>query len=310
VHTPQVTLAVDARNQIGEGPVWDAANQRLLWVDHVNGVISEARRDHTGGWRETQVSDLRRPVAAALPCANGGLVVLGGTEIFLLDGAGTSRSFARIEADPERIKLNDAKCDARGRLWATAIDAASLSATGLDQCVGLYRIDPDGMTRALPIEAYLANGLDWSPDGTQFYFVDSVARTVDVFDCDLERGTLANRRTLIRCESGAGLPNGLAVDREGGLWVALTGGGEVRQYNPTGELLQRVRIPNTLVTSCAFAGPDGSDLFVTTRSGRLPSFALAAGIPEDRMLSDGPGAGGLYVCRPGPSGAPATPFAC
>jgi sugar lactone lactonase YvrE len=305
----QATLAADVHNQIGEAPVWDAANQRLLWVDHVSGAIHELRSDGAGSWRESRASHLHQPVAAALPRASGGLVVLGDTEIFLLDSSGARRSFARIETGSRRIKLNDGKCDARGRLWASAFDVASVSETGLDRCPGLYRIDPDGVTHTLPVEASLANGLDWSPDSTRFYFADSVDRTVDVFDYDLERGTLANRRTLIRFEGRDGLPNGLAVDREGGVWVALTGGGAVRRYSPAGELLEAIRISITLVTSCAFGGPDGTDLFVTTRSGRLSSFALAAGVPQDRMTANGPGAGGLYVCRPGASGAPATPFA-
>jgi sugar lactone lactonase YvrE len=294
-------FAINSRDEIGEGPVWDRSGERLLWSDHKTGVIHQAQASGADDWRETHRWELRRPLAAAIPRARGGLIVLGSTEIFGLDDSGTITPFARVAVDPNRIRLNDAKCDPKGRLWASAF------AADLSPCAALYRIDPDGTVTSLPYYARLANGLAWSPDGASCYLADSLARSIDAFDCNLERGTLTNRRTCITLTNG--LPNGITVDRQGCLWVAATGAGAVQRYTPDGKFLEEVTIATSAATSCAFGGTDGADLFITSRTGRLPDFALSAGVAAEMMENNGPEAGGLFVCRPGATGAAATPFA-
>ena len=299
----KVDLAVRARDQVGEAPAWDAELQRLLWVDHLRGVIHEARSDDSH-WRETQRWEMGRHVAAAIPRARGGLAIVGDLGIDLLDASGNITAFARIDADRDRVRLNDAKCDARGRLWA-----GSLTLDFRQGAAALYCVDGDGVTRTVLRGLTLANGLDWSPDGSTFYLVDTATLSIDAFEFDLDRGALANRRTLIAIERGAGGPNGLAIDREGCLWIALTGGGTVRRYSPDGQLLDRIDLPIPGPTSCAFGGEDGAELFITSRSGRMPDIATELGIrPEMRDCTSADG-GGLFVCRPGISGAAATPFA-
>jgi sugar lactone lactonase YvrE len=300
----QATLAIKIRNKIGESPVWDAQRERLLWVDHAAGSIHEARSNEASVWRETQRWDLGRPVAAAIPRRSGGLVVAAGTEILLFnEGSGESALFASLEVDPALIRLNDAKCDLNGRLWAGTL------ATDFSSRAALYRIDPDGAVTKTLENAGISNGMGWSPDGSKFYYIDSLTLTVAAFDFDAARGMISNRRTLITIRRGDGAANGMTVDHEGSLWVALTGGGEVRRYAPYGELLQRIGISTPGATSCAFGGHDGGELFITSRSGRMPEVALTLGIPEERIEDNSPEAGALFVCRPGPTGAPATPFA-
>jgi sugar lactone lactonase YvrE len=302
--TLTASVAIAALDKIGEGPVWDVRGQRLIWVDHAGEGVREARPDGTGGWQESGRWNLGRTVSAALPRTNGGLLIAGGNELLLLDESGhQSALFARLAFDPNACRLNDVKCDSRGRLWA------STYATDFSPRAALYRIDPDGVIATVLANVSLGNGLDWSPDGATFYFIDSLECTVDAFDCDLERGTLANRRTVVRIEPTAGVPNGMMGDREGCLWVALTCGACVRRYAPDGALLAQVNIAVPGATSCAFGGINGGDLFITSRTGRVPEIIKALGVREDMMESSGPSAGALFVCRPGPLGARASLFA-
>jgi sugar lactone lactonase YvrE len=296
-------LAIQARDLVGEAPIWDAQAQRLLWVDHQRGIVHEARSE-SSRWRETDQWQFERHIAAALPRARGGMAIVGALRIDVLDANGRMTAFAQIDADPQRERLNDAKCDRLGRLWA-----GSLAVDFQREAAALYRIDGDGRVHTVLRGLTLANGLDWSPDGSTFYLVDTATLAVYAFDFDSERGVLANRRTFLNIERGAGGPNGLAVDSAGCLWVALTGGGAVRRYSPHGEPLDRIELRTAGPTSCAFGGADGAELFITTRSGRMPSIAAELGIRPEMQDCTDVDAGGLHVCRPGVSGAAATPFA-
>jgi sugar lactone lactonase YvrE len=297
----KATLAVEARDKLGEGPVWDDSQQRLLWQDHGSGIIREAKADGFGGWRETRRWTLNRAIAASIPRRQGGLVVPGGMEIFLMDDAGDLRSFARLHSDSDLARINDAKCDSRGRLWAGTLTSNFLSGGG-----ALYRIDPDGAVKTMLRGVTLANGLDWSPDGATFYFVDSFTRSVEAFDFDADRGEISNRRTLVTLR--AGVPNGMTVDSEGHVWVAATGGGNVQAYAPNGELLGYIEIGTPGATSCAFGGPDLGHLFITSRAGRMPEAAKDLGVDPKMMDNSGPEAGGLFVCQPDARGVPAHAF--
>lgn len=303
VRQHQARMAVPAADAIGEAPVWDEAGQRLLWVDHLKGVIHEAKGNPTQGWHERRRWPLNRPVAAAIPRTAGGLIVASGTEILTLTDEGNLHPFARLDVDPRVIRINEAKCDAEGHLW---VGTLSLQ---FRPDAALYRITPDGKVTCALEHVSLANGLDWSPDHSTFYFIDSLKMSVDEFDFDVARGWLGNRRPRVAIDAGAGAPNGLTVDCEGSLWVALTGGAEVRRYSPRGELLARVGIAVPGATSCAFGGSDCTDLFITSRSGRMPEIALSLGVRPEMMESSDPEAGALFICQPQAQGKPAHRFA-
>jgi sugar lactone lactonase YvrE len=299
-------LAIDAKDQIGEGPAWDAAGRRFVWSDNATGIIHEAKADGVGGWRETQQWNLDRPVGAAVPRANGGFVVAGGVDIFFLHEDGSTEAFARLDADPDRVLINDAKCDPQGRLWA-----GTRSRDFTPGEAALFRIDPNGAVVTVLEDVSLSNGLDWSPDGSVFYYIDTVPRTLDAFNFDAATGTISNRRNVITVEFGHGMPDGMAVDREGCLWVAIIGSGVVQRYAPSGALLARIGISTPAVTSCAFGGDDGGDLLITSIGRRLPDALLQFGCTMEMLEGAGkaPGAGGVFVCRPGVTGAPASQFA-
>jgi sugar lactone lactonase YvrE len=201
---------------------------------------------------------------------------------------------APVERDIRGNRMNDAKCDPAGRLLAgtTAFDFTPHSAA-------LYSVGPDWSFRRIIGGVTQSNGLAWSPDGSQLYFIDSATQGVDVLDYDAGTGSIGNRRRLITIERTHGVPDGMTTDGRGNLWVACFGGAAVRCFSPAGRPLGEVRFPVTQVTSCTFGGAGLADLYVTSAAYRLSA----------SQLQKEPHAGATFVCRPGAVGMPASSFA-
>ncbi|CDG96756.1 hypothetical protein XBP1_2230002 [Xenorhabdus bovienii str. puntauvense] len=178
--------------------------------------------------------------------------------------------------------------------------------------LALYRIDLDGTITTMLKNVTLSNGLDWGSDGSTFYYVDSHTLAVDMFDFDATHGIISNRSRFLTFDKGEGVPNGLTVDHQGNIWIALMGSGEVRHYSPAGELLGKVITSTPAVTSCTFGGLHGDELFITSAGRKLPDITKTLyGVSEEAVerSATAPGAGGVFVCHPGHSGRAATPFA-
>ncbi len=205
---------------LGEGPRWDAETSTLLWVDIVGRAVH--RYDPATGADESRpVADL---VSLALPRARGGVIVGLPDGIHALDDQGTAPLVA-LEPGRRGTRTNDGACDARGRLWV-----GTMARDERSPVAGLYRVDADLTVTAVLGGTTISNGLGWSPGGDAFYFIDSPTRRVDVFDCDPASGALEGRRPLIAIELPGAVPDGMAVDAEGCLWVALHGGWGLRRY--------------------------------------------------------------------------------
>jgi sugar lactone lactonase YvrE len=158
---------------------------------------------------------------------------------------------------------------------------------------GLYRVDPDLSVTSVLTGTTISNGLGWSPSGRAFYFIDSPTRQVDVFDCDLAEGTIENRRLFARVDVEDAVPDGLTVDAEGCVWVALHGGWGLHRYSPEGELMGIVDLPVARITSCCFGGGDLRDLYVTTRREGLSHAESATQPLAGALLRLDVGVGGL-----------------
>jgi sugar lactone lactonase YvrE len=279
-------LVLDARAQLGEGPSWDAASQRLLWVDILPGEV-HAFDPATG---RDDVWSAGAVVGAALPRAGGGLVLCRHGGIHVLDTAsGAVELLVPIDADRPEMLMNDAKCDSHGRLFAGTYQEGEELPAG-----ALYRVDPDLRVTQLLDGITVSNGIGWSPDGGTMYYVDSPTRRVAAFEFDPESGDLGAGGVLVETD-GEPQPDGLCVDVEGGIWVAYWDGGCVRRYAPDGQLDLVVELPAARVTSCCFGGPDLTDLYVTTAASDEPDPAQ-------------PHAGGLFRIRPGVAGFPTYAF--
>lgn len=283
----RVEVVFEARAVTGEGPCWDAARARLLFVDIPAGRLY--RLEPTTGAVESR--EIGRPVGAVVPRAGGGyaLAVEDGIA-FLDDWDGPLRMVVPMGAPG--FRLNDAKCDPAGRLFAGTM-TYDLS----PGAAALYRIDGRWATPVVE-GVTLSNGLDWSPAGDRMYYIDSLARSVDAFDYDPAAGALADRRRLVVFDQDDGLPDGMCVDAEGALWVAMWGGGCVRRFDPQGAEIGRVDLPVSQPSSCCFGGAALEDLYITSAT---------AGLSEAQLRGE-PLAGALFRIRPGVAGLPAAPL--
>ncbi|MEU5836029.1 SMP-30/gluconolactonase/LRE family protein [Streptomyces diacarni] len=278
-----VATVLRARAELGEGPTWDAARGRLLWVDILGARVHTY--DPADGRRTVLATEAH--VGAAKPRAGGGLVVN------LRDGIGaydTEGRFTWLLHDPVAGRRgNDAAVGPDGALWAGTMRYDEKPGGGT-----LVRLAGDGTATTVLADVAVSNGAGWSPDGTRMYHVDSPTRRVDVWDVR-EDGLVTGRRPLAVVEEGAGFPDGLAVDADGCVWVALWDGAAVRRYAPDGTLERVVELPVRRPTACAFGGAGLTDLYVTSaRAG---------------LVSPSPLDGSLFVLPEAGRGLPQPPFA-
>jgi sugar lactone lactonase YvrE len=269
--------------ELAEGPVWDAERQLLLWVDILGGHVHTL--DPVTGAR-TQFGTGTQVGAAGL--TTGGRLVLAlrdGFAVANLDGSRLA-PIGGLAIDAAAVRFNDGKPDPWGNFCAGTMRLTNTSPPGC-----LYRLSPSGVVTELLPGAAISNGLDWTDDRRTFYYVDSPSGGVDRFDCDPEAGALSGRRRFVDI-AGPGMADGLTIDADGCVWVAIWGGGQVRRFTPAGQLDMVVMLPVSQVTSVAFGGADLSVLFITT--------AREDFTPADRLAE--PQAGDVFQCIPGPRG--------
>jgi sugar lactone lactonase YvrE len=227
-----------------------------------------------------------QPVGAVVSRAAGGLVLAAGDGFLALDPAtGTVSGLATAEPGKPGNRMNDGACDRAGRFYAGTMAADESPGQG-----ALYRLDPDHSVTQHCTGVGISNGIGWSPDDRLMYYIDSLAYRIDMFDYDAATGAISGRRPLVSLGKADVMPDGLAVDAEGSVWVAVWGGGVVQRYSQDGQLTGEVRLPAAHVTSCAFAGPDLDQLYITTAAG------------------PGSSAGALFTCPAGVAGLPAHPY--
>ena len=245
-----VRTAARAAATIGEGPFWSAGSGRLHWVDIPAGRI------HTTDPARATTETVSVPtwVGAAIPRADGFVAATMEGFATVVDGVLDTR-LSLLESG---LRSNDAKCDRSGRLWAgtNAIDFAAGAGT-------LRVLEPDWTTRVVLDGLTLPNGMGWSPDDATFYLIDTFNHVVWAFDFELAAGTLRNQRALHRFDPPA-QPDGMCVDTEGRLWIAIWGGAQLVQLSPAGEVLRTIAMPVQQPSSCAFGGPDLTTLYVTS----------------------------------------------
>lgn len=276
---------------LAEGPLWDAARQRVLWVDINAGAV------HTGVLHGDLVEAREQitiggTVGAVACSAAGELLAAGARHLHTVAPDGAVATGAQLIPDGKASRFNDGKCDPRGRFLVGSL--------ALDDRQGqetLYSVGNDGHVSVLDDDLGLSNGLGWSPDGAVLYSVDSNARVVWSRAYDPDTGAVGPRGEFLRL--GDGSPDGLCVDAAGNVWLAVWGAGQVRRYSPAGVHLATVEVAAPNTSSVAFVGPELDILLITSASEQL----------SDDQLAAFPDSGRLFTCRVGATGLPVAPWA-
>lgn len=285
---PDVTVISEDRDQLGESPVWDDRGGQLLRVDIASGTVITC--NPTSG--ATTRFDAGGEVSSVVMREGDGLLLAVGHEIVALDSKGRREIIASVEDEKPDNRFNDCRCDPHGRLWAGTMNKHRAPRTA-----ALYRMAPGGALRPVIRESTLSNGIGWSPAGDRMYFVDSTTQRIDVFDFDPTSAQTSGRRPFAHIEPSDGLPDGLAVDATGGVWLCLFGGGAIRRYTQTGVLDAVIDLPVTNPTCPTFGGHDLSTLYITSARHRLSAAQLASEPLAGAVLALEPGVSGLLANR-------------
>jgi sugar lactone lactonase YvrE len=243
-------LFLDARAERAEGPVWDTTHGRLLWVDILAGHVHATTPDGD----DTIIWETGTTVGCVAPQADGSWIVAERDRLTRV-ADWTDRTELVTLPIPDTVRTNDGKLDPHGRMvvGTMAFDATTDAGTLFSW---------DGTTLAtLRAPVTISNGLAWSADGATLYYIDTPTQQIAAFDYR-DDGSLGDRRVVVDIDEADGSPDGMTIDNDGALWVALWGGSQVRRYLPDGTLDEIVHVDATNVSCCTFA-PDGT-LYITT----------------------------------------------
>lgn len=256
-----IECVVDCANHLGEGPVWDVETGALYWVDSTGPRVGKDaiwRLDGRTG--AVQSWPLPKDVGAMALRQSGGaiLALADGFYTFDFDTAALDQ-VAAVDDDPSRARLNDGKCDRRGRFFAGGMDDQE----ELGIC-GLWRLDPDHSIRKVDDGIICSNGPCWSPDDCIFYFADTFQNEIWAYDYDIETGVPTNRRVFASTHADAGFADGSTVDEEGFVWNAQVISGDLIRYAPDGTVDRKISMPVRNITSVMFGGDNLDEIYVTS----------------------------------------------
>jgi L-arabinonolactonase len=257
----KIECVLDCCNHLGEGPVWDIAEGCLYWVDGTGrrvGLPSIWKLDPRSG--RTESWSLGRDVGAMALRRRGGAILALDDGFYLFDFAHTSlEQIGRTGEAGSRVRLNDGKCDRRGRFFAGGMDDKEELPIAC-----LWRVDPDLSISKVEDGIICANGPCWSPDDRIFYLADTFQEELWAYDYDIDTGSIANRRTIAHTRNQAGVFDGSTTDEDGFLWNAELISGDLVRYTPDGSVERRIGMPVRNVTSLTFGGANLDEIYVTS----------------------------------------------
>ena len=278
----------DKQYDLGESPLFNHQADTLSWVDITRSTLYTYRKDE-----EVKSYSLGQFIGAAVPTVKNRYILAMTTGIYLFDLKTGLRRLVTPETLSPNQRFNDGKCDPRGRFLAGTMalldcDTASRS---------LFSYEQNKPVRTIQSPVGLSNGLAWSKDQRTFYYIDTLSKTISVFDYDPDAGLPVQLKKKILVSEGS--PDGMTIDSEGMLWVAIWGGSCVKRINPvTEQVISQIKLPAKNVTSCCFAGQKLDELIITTAKDQ----------DRDSVFSQNRSDGCLFIAKPGVSGFPDTLF--
>lgn len=278
--TIEVRRVSGERDELGESPYWNPTSGELVRVDTFGGKVHILKFENLA----QRTISVGAPVGFVVPSVTGMVTTGVGTNLLEFDDDGICGAVGSVPAANGDIRINDGKCDPSGRLWFGTISKSK------KREAGLYRVGRDGRIDQMLSDVRNSNGLCWDASRALFYYVDTWDRRIDVFDYDADTGDISNRRVFVDLALYVGLPDGMTVDADGRVWVAMPYGSQVLCFDVAGDLCETIEMPVTCPTSVAFGGPDLGTLFITSSR------------HHERIAN--PLAGALLSCTPGVHGQP------
>ncbi len=273
-------LVFDAKATLGEGAFWDVDKGVLDWVD----IDGKKLHIYDPDTRRNLTIPVKGRIGTVVPMKNGGYIYAEELQIVTIDEKGDDYTVVtKIEGEVPKNRLNDGKCDPAGRLWVGTMDMDRSQ-----RRANLYRIDRDFSCTKMVSDLGISNGIVWSLDAKKMYFIDTPTGVVVSYDYNNQTGEIADKTTVITVPESMGHPDGMTIDSEGMLWIALFGGSAVGRWNPkTGDVLETVTLPVKNITSCALGGKNLDELYITSARTGL----------SRQELETQPTAGGLFRCK-------------
>jgi len=292
IKTIESQLVYPTTSKLGEGAWWDDIEQKLYWIDILQNKVycyNPINKSNTG-W------DVGEPVGTIVLCKKGDalLGLKNGLARLNLD-TGAIQHLVDPEKDKPNNRFNDGKCDPQGRFWV-----GSIGNDGTENTAALYCYESNGHIEVKIPNVTISNGLVWSRNQKTFYYIDSITQSIHAYDYDPTSGSIANQKTIVTFDlQKEGVPDGMAIDEQDNLWVAMFGGSSVICVDSSSyQKIHSVTLPVTNVTSCAFGGPDLNELYITTATVAL----------SDQQLEQQPLAGSLFKAKVPYKGRPAFRF--
>ncbi len=278
-------LVINSQSDLGEGAIWNHKTHELMWIN----ITAEILNFYNPGLKNNKEMFTGQMIGTVVPAESGHVLVALTNGIYSLDPqTGTKKRIVNPEDSITGNRFNDGKCDPAGRFWVGTMSLGNKKEAG-----SLYRLDPDSSIHKMINNVSISNGIVWSADSQFMYYVDTPTQKVMRYNYNNETGEIENPKVAVEVPVELGSPDGMTIDSEGNLWVALWGGSAVGCWNPeSGELIRKIEVPAKNITSCAFGDDDLQTLYITTaRQGT-----------SDEELEKFPDAGGVFKTRPGVKG--------
>jgi sugar lactone lactonase YvrE len=292
-----VDLILEAHAMVAETPFWDPEERVVYWTD-LAGKSVHVYNPASGEGKAIGVKELTGTVIRR---KSGGVIVALENSIIMVDIVSESVTpLLVVERGFPENRLNDGKCDAKGRLWiSSAPKEFAQHGMALKPTGKLYCVDTDFHVTVHDEIFHMYNGIAWNTQSTKMYVADTANFRILSFDFDLETGTISNKETFVDVPRDFGYPDGMCMDVENNIWLAHWGGSQITSWNTrTSKLLKQIKVPAPFVTCCAFVGDNLDELYITSAMADM----------DEAELVQYPSAGGIFRLKTSVSGMPTSFF--